>query len=288
MIQHAADFSSLFLCKMNEQYLWKAVFSVFFFLSSFKIIAQNYFQPVAAPQLGLSAYSQYQQDVFSSVHQQAALAKINKPAIGLYGENRFMLSENGAYTLGVAMPSAAGNFAVHLLYQGFYLFNVRQVGLAYARSLGKQVDIGIRFNYIGCSLSAMRPILNVEGGLLFHLTEKFSAGIHLYNPVGSMLSKGSLKINPVYKIGLGWDASENFYLAAEIIKEQSMNTNFVGGFLYHFQKQFFLKAGITTAQSNNYIGAGFACKQYRIDITASHHAQLGWSPGLMLIMEFKK
>jgi hypothetical protein len=104
---------------------------------------------VSMPYIGLAAYSQQQNDVFSFTGNQAALAQQKNAAIGVYGEQRFLMADNNSYALAAAFPSKMGNFGVKLNYAGFSNFNENAVGLAYGRSLGKTVDIGIQFNYYG-------------------------------------------------------------------------------------------------------------------------------------------
>lgn len=53
-----------------------------------------------------------------------------------------------------------------------------------------------------------------------------------------------------------------------------------------FVKQFFVRAGITSATSTSYAGAGVNWNNFRLDVTGSYHPQLGLSPGLLFIFNF--
>src|SRR5688572_28105163 len=101
------------------------------------------------PYISLGAYSQQQQDVFSFVNNQAALAGVKAAGIGIFGERRFLLAENSAYTIAAALPTSKGNFGLQVNYAGFDNFNENKIGLAYARSLGSKLAMGIQFNYYG-------------------------------------------------------------------------------------------------------------------------------------------
>jgi hypothetical protein len=48
------------------------------------------------------------------------------------------------------------------------------------------------------------------------------------------------------------------------------------------------RAGISTASSNLYAGVGLYLKSFRLDVVAGYHTQLGVTPGLLLIYDFKK
>ena len=258
--------------------------------------AQSLRYSIAQPYISLSAYSQQQNDPLSFTGNQAALARSKSAGIGVFGERRFMLAETSAYTLAASMPTRLGNFGIQLNYAGFKNFNEYKIGLAYARKLGKLVDVGVQFNYYGYRIPAYgnASTINFEIGAILHLTDKLNAGIHVYNPVGGKLGNTSTslsadeeKLASVYKVGLGYDASEKFFISSEIIKEEDKAVNVIAGLQYRFAKQFFAKGGFISESTTAYIGAGVAWKNLRLDISSGYHPQLGFSPGILLIMNFK-
>lgn len=98
---------------------------------------------------------------FSFTSNQAALAGAKFAAVGVYGERRFMLEETSLYGLALALPTKnLGNFGVMVNYSGFSNFNENKAGLAYARSLGSKVDIGIQFNYYGYRIHLRKYIFH--------------------------------------------------------------------------------------------------------------------------------
>jgi hypothetical protein len=242
------------------------------------------------PYVSLGAYSKQQADVFSFGNNQAALASVKNTSVGIYGERRFLLNETSLYSLAAAVPTSLGNFGLQLNYAGFKNFNENKIGLAYSRSLGRKLDIGIQFNYYGYRIPAYgnASTINFEAGAIVHFSEKFSGGIHIYNPVAGKLGKTSdEKLASAYKLGAGYDASENFYISAEIIKEEDKPVNVTGGIQYHFKKQFFVRAGFVSETTSGFGGVGVAWKNLRLDVSASYHPQLGFSPGILLIANFK-
>ncbi len=258
--------------------------------------AQSLRYSLAQPYISLSAYSIHQNDPLSFTGNQAALAGTKHAGMGVFGERRFMLKETSVYTLGAALPTRLGNFGIQINYAGFKNFRENKIGLAYARKLGKLVDVGVQFNYYGYSIPSYgkASAINFEIGAMFHLTDKLNAGIHVYNPVGGKLGKTSTGLSPdeeklasVYKIGLGYDASDKFFISSEIIKEEGKSVNVIAGLQYQFAKQFFAKAGFISESGTAYAGAGVGWKNLRLDISSSYHPQLGFSPGISLIMRFK-
>jgi hypothetical protein len=260
-------------------------------LISYTSYGQALRQPVAARYPGLGAYSKNHVDAFSFSSNTAALAQINSTSIGVYGEKRFLLASTNLYSAVAALPTKQGNFGLQFDYFGYSNYNESQIGLAYARSLGSKLDIGIKFNYYGFRIPAYgnASSINFELGAIAHLTDKLHAGIHVYNPVGGKLSKtNNEELTSIYKFGIGYDASEKFLVSAEIIKEEDKPVSVDVGFQYNFLKQFIVRAGTSSETSNSYVGAGVSWKTFRLDLTAGYHPHLGFTPGLMLILQFNK
>jgi hypothetical protein len=248
--------------------------------------AQSIRYPVSLPYINLTAYSNKQNDPVSFISNQAALAGIQQIGIGIYGEQRFSLAANSSYIAAACLPTTKGNLGLQLNYAGFKNFNESKVGLAYAKSLGKKVDVGMQFNYYSYRVPAyaIASSVNVEAGLVLHLSEQLNAGVHLYNPLRSKLGKsGEEKLAAAYQFGLGYDASDNFFVGAEISKEEDKPVTANAGFQYHFSRQFFARAGFVSASSILFAGAGVGWKSMRFDISASYHPQLGFSPGVLVI-----
>jgi hypothetical protein len=255
-----------------------------------KLSSQSLRYSLAQPYISLSAYSVQQNDPLSFTGNQAALAKVKRPGVGVFGERRFMLKETSVYTMAASLPTRLGSFGIRINYAGFKNFKENKLGLAYARTLGKLVDVGVQFNYYGYNIPSFgkASAINFEIGAMFHLTDKLNAGIHVYNPVGGKLGKNKEeKLAACYKAGLGYDASDRFFISGEIIKEEDKPVNVIAGLQYRFAKQFFAKAGFISESTTAYAGAGVAWKNLRLDISSSYHPQLGLSPGILLIVDFK-
>ena len=216
---------------------------IFILFVSINAIAQSLRNSISMPYIGLGAYTTKQLDPFSFTSNQAALAQLKTGGIGIFGERRILQAENSNYGIAAAFKTNhAGNFGLQINYAGFTNFNEQKIGLAYGRSLGSKVDIGIQFNYYGYKIPAYNnaSTLNFEIGAILHISEKLNAGIHVYNPVSNKIDKaGEEKLASVYKVGLGYDASDNFYFSTEIIKEENLPLNVNGGVQYHFNKQYF-------------------------------------------------
>ena len=259
-------------------------------LVSFSSYSQIVRKPVATAYTGLGAYSQSQADVFSFLANQASLAQIKNAAAGVYGERRFLLSELSNYNAAIAVPTSSGNFGLKANYYGFTDYNETQIGLAYARKLGNKIDLGVQFNYNGISIAGYgnASAVSFEIGSIMHLTDKLHAGIHINNPVGGKFGKDQQeKLPSVYTFGLGYDASEKFFISTEIVKEEDQPVNVNAGLQYKFIPQLLARAGISSATSSYWLGIGVLWKNFRVDVAGSYHPQLGFTPGLLLLFNFK-
>lgn len=259
-------------------------------LSSYRSNAQSLRYNISMPYTSLGAYSSWQTDPFGFTGNQAALAKVESAGVGVWAERRFMLSETSVYGLAAAIPTKMGNFGLQVNYSGFSNFNDNKIGLAYARNLGKFLDLGVQFNYYGYRIPQYgnASAINFEIGAIMHFSEKFHGGIHAYNPVGGKLGKvEDEKLASAYKIGLGYDATDNFFISTEIVKEEDKAVNVIGGVQYQFMKKFFARAGFISETGSAFGGAGVGWKNLRLDVAANYHPQLGFSPGLLLVVNFK-
>ena len=252
--------------------------------------SQTLRRPLAAPYIGLGAYSYNHTDVFSFTSNTASLAQLKSATAGVYAERRFMLNELTDYYAGFALPTHSGNFGLKTYYSGFSDYNETQLGLAYARKLGNKAGIGVQFNYNAISIAGYgnASAVSFEAGALFHITERLHTGFHINNPVGGKFGKEqSEKMPSVYTVGFGYDASEKFLFSVEIIKEEDQPVNTEAGIQYKFIPQLLVRAGISSATSSAWIGMGLFLKSFRLDVTTSYHPQLGITPGLLLLFNFK-
>lgn len=256
----------------------------------FSVRAQTLQNPLLLPYTGFGAYSSGHTDVFSFTNNQASLAGLENFSAGLFGERRFMLSELNNYMAAAALPTSSGNFGLNASYAGFTDYNETQLGLAYARSLGKKVDIGAQFNYNGIRIAGYGDASTVsfELGTILHITDKLHTGVQVNNPVGGKFGKDQEKLPSVYSFGLGYEASEKILLSAEVEKEENQPINVNAGFQYRFIPQLQVRAGVSSAASIVWAGIGVHLNTVRIDITSSYHPQLGITPGLMLVFDLKK
>jgi hypothetical protein len=251
---------------------------------------QTYKTLVGGVYTRLTAYAPHFSDAFSFSGNQAALASVESFSAGVFGERRFLLQELSLYQTAVALPTKSGNFGLQGTYSGSVNYNESGIGLAYARKLGTTVAIGAQFNYHTVKVAGYGTAgtVNVEGGVLFHFSEKLTGGLHAYNPASSKFGKGEERLPGIYTAGIGYEASPQFFISGEVLKTEDQPVSVNAGIQYGFSETLFARGGVNSATSIFYFGAGILLKGFRLDATASIHPQLGLTPGLMLVYGNKK
>ncbi len=253
--------------------------------------AQVIKQPLSVQYPGLGAYSKNFSDIFSATNNQASLAQLKSGGFGVYGERRFLLEELNSYAAVAAIPTASGVFGFEGDYFGSEAFNENELGILYARKISNHIDIGAKFNYYTIRIPGYGSAssLNFEAGTILHVTDKLHIGIHLYNPGGSKLGKyGNEKLASVYRFGFGYEVSEMIFVSTEILKQENQQISVNAGLQYNLQKNIFIRTGISTLTNSSYAAVGLQLSFARIDINTSYHPQLGLTPGLLLLLKFKK
>ncbi len=252
--------------------------------------SQSLRDPMASAYIQMGAYSSVGQSPFSFTGNTAALARVKQSGFGIYGERRFMLAPIGMYQLCAVLPSSLGKFGIAVNYAGFKNFSENSFGLAYGKSLGKRLDLGIRFNYYGYHIPAYPggAAVNVDIGAMVHITRNCQFGIQVNNPMPVSLGKARQeKLPSTYRFGMGYDSGERFYTGAEIVKETDKPVNIRASANYRFARILFAALGISSDNGSLFGGAGLAWNNMRLDLSVSYHPQLGFTPGILLIMQQK-
>jgi hypothetical protein len=260
-------------------------------ISSFSITsAQSLHYPNAPLFAGNGAYSVRFNDLFSFSSNTASLANCLRVSGGVYGENKFGLSELNSYTAAAQMP--AGGAAVGLIttWAGSSSFNQSQIGFAYGKQLGR-INLGVRFNYTMMRIAGYGSdgAISFELGSIWKITEKLCTGIQITNPVGGKFGKDTReKLPTVYSMGAGYECSSQLFISTVIAKEESKPLNLQAAVQYLIGGRLLTMFGLNSAISSPLICAGWLWKNMRVLMSGSFHPQLGPSTGIGIIFYGKK
>ena len=254
--------------------------------------AQAVTRPIAAPYLSVFSLSKKQVDVLVARNNPAAHANLPQSSAGIYGERRYMLPDLQLFTASAGLNTSSGNWGLHAGYFGFSEQNQMQLSLAYGRKLSKAIDVGGAFHYQTIRQSGIygnASAITGSIGILFHLSSQLQAGISAFNPFRAKWSKADEERLPSrYSFGLGMDVSDNFFIGADLVKEENLPTEVQVAFHYKMLSKLFVRGGITTLSPSYFASIGLLLKAFRLDIATSYHPQLGVSPGILLMANLGK
>jgi len=240
--------------------------------------------------IALGAYSRQSSNCFSLSGNQAALSKASFISWGIRQEKRFNLSDNSLLEARIVIPMDWGNVGCKFSYNGFAGYRQMQIGLAYGRKLSEVVSIGVQGNYYKISIPGyvQMSTFNVEGGVLLQISSTLTVGWHINNPVKWMAAFTTKEQLPyAYRMGIGYDASKEFFLCLQWQKEESKPIQLCAALEYHYAQSFYTKLGVLGGTETIFAGLGVCFKGIRLDFLINHHLQLGFSPGILLSNQFK-
>jgi hypothetical protein len=234
--------------------------------------------------MGNAAVSLY--DFWAISHNQAGLARLTRPAGGFYFENRYLVKEMGLGAAAFALPTNSGVFGLSVSYFGYSQYNESKMGLAYARSFGDKLSVGMQFNYmysfVGGDYNNAAGRVTIEAGMIYEIIPGLSIGAHIFNPTRAKLaSVDNLYdefIPTIFRFGMAYSFSDRVILSLETEKDIEQKPAFKAGIEYQVINQLFIRGGIGTNPTQNAFGFGFHTGSFTIDLSTSFHHILGYSP----------
>jgi hypothetical protein len=263
--------------------------SVLFLLSQIAFAGGDN-RPSGARSAAMGTSSVALTDIWSAFNNQAGLARLSSPTAGIYYENRFLLKELGYKAGAFALPLNQGTVAMSFSHFGYAAYNESKIGLAFAKAFGKYIAFGLQLDYNMARLAESygnRNFITFEAGLLANITPALAVGAHVYNPIRAKLSEFNYERAPVImRLGAAYEITDKIILTAETEKDMDHEANFKAGLEYKLIPQLHLRGGISTNPSSNSFGVGIFAGDFIIDISASYHNVLGFSPQASLNYKF--
>jgi hypothetical protein len=245
---------------------------------------------LGARQAGLAGGGMCISDLWAVQTNQAALTGLEKTQAGVFLAQPFMVKELSRAAFAVAVPKKFGVLALSFNRMGYKLYRDSKVGLAFARSFGPKFSAAIQLDYLSTYIGenyGTRGSIAAEVSLLAELTPKLKMGFHLFNPTkASLADYNKEKIPTIAKLGLAYLVSAKIHVLMEVEKDL-INKPVVRAALEYFPVNFlYIRAGVASNPALNAAGFGLQWKKVRIDLAASFHPQLGYTPNLGLLYSF--
>jgi hypothetical protein len=239
---------------------------------------------------GWGTYSTSFSDVFCGLHNQAGLAELKHFTAGAMAQRRFMLKALTTYTFALALPTTSGTFCLQGNHLGYKNFNRQQLGLAYGRKLWPWLNVGIQLDYLNMHIPryGSAHTITFETAFLVHLNKQWHAGVQIFNPVNvNYNGLGDDAIPVVYRIGIGYQPSENFLLSMEASQVERSSMTLALAFYYHIAKAIGFTGGAATGEEKVFLGMVLYLEQFKILFAGAYHSRLGISPSTGFIFENK-
>lgn len=283
-------FVSLSILLVNFMKLFSVLSGLIIF--TYSLYAGNENWSLGAKQAGMGFTGTVLSDVWSSSHNQAGLARLTVPVVGIYHENRFLLNEMSLKAFSFAFPTEeAGTFAIDLWHFGYTKYYEMKTGIAYGMMIGKKLSIGTKVNYLHthfAELYGKKGTVVAELGFILEPTENLFIGGHIYNLTRSKLAVyDDERVPTILKFGIGYRFSEKLFMVTEAEKDLLYKIIYKVGIDYMFLNNVFVRAGATTSPDRMTFGLGYQYRKLRADISFSYHQVLGFSPHVAIVYNLK-
>lgn len=231
-------------------------------------------------------------DFWSIQNNPAGMAMQEQIAAGVYYENRFLVPELSLKSAALIVPANFGVLGLSFNQFGYSLYNENKLGLAYARSFGPLLRIGLQLDYLSTRFGGGyegKDNVTFELGVQSEISEKVILGAFIFNPVKARLSDYTDERLPVImRFGLTYLMSDKLIGIAEVEKNFDLDPSLRFGMEYAITETFYARAGLATNPGLFTFGAGLVLQNLHLDISASMHQVLGVSAQAGLIYRFGK
>lgn len=215
----------------------------------------------------------------------AGIAGIGSPRILLSYESRFQIPELSIRAIAFALPYKRQVFGWFVNFYGTDSYNEQLVSLNYARRLSERLSAGIRFNYHGLKIPEYTSQIawSVAAGIQYRVLDNLVLGMHLSNPNQAGFDEELQAELPVLgELGLLYAFTEKFILAAAVQKIVGYRPDLKTGLEYRLHTLLSVRGGISSVPFKQYLGLGLRYKRLLMDLAASSHPVLGFSPQVSL------
>jgi hypothetical protein len=256
-----------------------------------EIRAQRMSDPVGARSAGMGYCSLINHDLMGIFNNQATIASIKGLQAGISMDNHFLMGDLNRIGIGVTSSVWRGSMFAGVVHFGDQLYSEMKAGFGYALKLGNMVDAGLQLDmlrmHIGDGYGSWYTA-TCEGGFIFRPHQKFSIGIHCFNPIHVKWAGTSENIPVTYKAGIAIRPEKAMVVCAEVLKNNQHKASVSAGIEYQYRDKFFMRAGFRSYPSAICFGAGFKFGSILLDVASGLDTYLGVSPSISITYAAKK
>lgn len=247
--------------------------------------------PLGARSAGMGRVSVAMTGFWGIQNNPAGIALIDKYSIGINYESRFGLSELSTKSIAIIAPLNFGILGLSYNYYGYSAYNEMKLGLAYARSFSKYFRIGLHLDYLSTNIGdgyGSKNNVTFEIGIQSDVTEHLTLGAYVFNPIMVKLANyNQEKLASVFRFGLAYEFDTRLIVSLEAEKSSNINPILLRmGLEYNLNSKFFFRGGIASRYEIFSLGFGMKFRYFGIDLAATMHESLGFSPQSSIIFTF--
>jgi long-subunit fatty acid transport protein len=232
------------------------------------------------------------QNVFSAHNNPAGMSFVKRVSFGLYTDIPYLVKGVNNFNLSSVIPvQNVGAFGVDINYMGFSAYNETRAGISYARKFGDIVSVGVKFDYLRLAIAdnGSKNLFAFGVGLQYQPFEVFRVGASIYNPVSMKLDADyEEKLATTFTLGIAYLPSKKLSILVDAEKELDEKIRLKAGIEYNPLKPLFLRIGAATNPTLITFGLGTAFKNFKLDVSASWHLELGVTPQISLVYNITK
>lgn len=239
--------------------------------------------------MGNASVSTY--DLWGALGNQAGLSDLKTLELAAGYENKYQFAETGTQAMVCAVPTRTGNFALSVNRFGYNLYSENNIGLAFARNLGKFISAGIQFDYFNIQQPEAygnRSVLLFEAGLIAKPIENLFIGAHIFNPTRAKLADyKDERVPTIMRFGLGYYFSKQVLFNIETEKNVYYKARFKAGIEYEPINQLYFRTGFANNPNQYTFGLGYIIWNLDTNIAIVTHEWLPLSTEISLAYKFK-
>jgi hypothetical protein len=244
-------------------------------------IAQNITGPVGAKSWMLGGSSVALNDVWSANNNPATITALRHTQYGLYSEQRFGEKNLRLANLSIIIPAKYVHVGTIINYYGYSVFNQQKLAVSLSKSLSQSFALAVQLNYVSTFIEQYGQAGNIALAFGVSATpiRQLRIGCMLFNPTQNAYGKYTSEKIPAYgKLGCVYDVSNKVALNLEADQELNAQLRWRGGVYYKLHPILHLAIGAATQPTYYSFGTVLLMKSKKLDMAASFHEVLGFTP----------
>ena len=249
-------------------------------------------EPAGAAQAGSGSISVFTTGIWATHNNPAGLAKLMNPETGLYIENRFLIKELFFNAGSFAFPVKNGGIGIAITHLQLGQYTNTFAGFAFGRKFGERFSAGVRFDGYRVSFGKeyeAGTAVSFDAGIEWSISDKVTFACNVFNPTSvQLIAATDERIPSIVRAGFSYKPMPELILMTEVEKTSGAVPVVNCGMEYVFDDKIFVRAGLGLNSSKYSFGFGYIYTQFTIDVAASWHQILGFTPQASLSYNFSR